>query len=100
MRKILSVVFVGVLAAEALMLGQAGDAAKVLAAARDALGGDKKLAAVMALTATGHNVRSNGQPSQSNDFEMALMQPDKFMRRDVLGNMNGQAIARTSGFNG
>jgi hypothetical protein len=100
MRKVLSFMFVGVLAAETLILGQGGDAAKVLAAAREALGGEKKLAAVTALTATGQNARSNGQASTSGEFEMALVLPDKYMRKDVIGNINGQSLARTSGFNG
>jgi hypothetical protein len=100
MRKVLSFAFVGVLAVETLVLGQGGDAVKVLAAAREALGGDKKLAAVLSLTATGHNAKSNGESSTSNDFDMAIALPDKFVRKDVLAVFNGMAIARTSGFNG
>jgi hypothetical protein len=100
MRKVLSLVFVGVLAAEVLTWGQGGDAANVLAAAREALGGDKQLAAITSLSATGHNARSNGQTSASSEFEMAMSLPDKFMRKDVLGNFSGQTIARTRGFNG
>jgi hypothetical protein len=100
MRRILSVVFLGVLVAEGLTLGQGSDAGRVLAAARDALGGEKKLTAVTSLTATGHNAQANGQTSVSRDFEMALVTPDKFMRKDTIGVMNGTPITRTSGFNG
>jgi len=87
-------------AGAALVAGQTPDVNKILADARDALGGDKKVAAVRTVTATGRSTRVNGNGSTPNDFEMAMELPDKFVKKDTIAMINGSAIARTSGFNG
>lgn len=95
--------FVGmaVLAAGTLAYGQTGDVNKILADARAALGGEKKLAAVRTFAATGLSTRVMGEQSSApTDAEMALELPDKFMKKDVLANIGSMTITRTSGFNG
>lgn len=83
------------------IFGQTSDATKVLADARQALGGEKKLDALKSLTVTGRSIRTmpNGQSSEG-DFEMAMELPDKFVRRDVLAAMGTMSVYRLSGFNG
>lgn len=91
----------GVLAGQAWVLGQAGDVSKILADVRDALGGEKKLAAVKTITVTGRAQRTNPSgTSTEQEFEMAIELPDKFMRRDVVMSMGNMSVYRTSGFNG
>jgi len=99
MKKVLNGVVVVLMAAGSLVLGQGSDVSKILEAARQALGG-AKLAAVKSFTATGHTLRSSGDTSTSNDFEMALELPDKFAKKEVILNMGSVSISRTSGFNG
>lgn len=84
----------------ALVAGQAPDVNKILADAREALGGDKKIAAVKTVTASGRSTRVTASGSTPNDFELAMELPDKFVKKDTLAMINGSAIARTSGFNG
>ncbi len=78
-----------------------GDATKVMADARQALGGARKLEALKTLAATGRTVRTmpNGN-TMEGDFEMALELPDKFVRRDVMAAMGNMSVYRLSGFNG
>jgi hypothetical protein len=80
---------------------QVGDVRQVLADARAALGGDKKLDAVKTLTLTGRTVRT-GQAGNTieGDFEATLAFPDKYVRRDMVANMGNMSIYRVSGFNG
>ncbi len=81
--------------------GQAQDVNKVLADARAALGGEKKLSSLKTLTATGQSVSvRDNKSSAPTDVEMALEMPDKFMKKDVMMVVNTSAITRTSGFNG
>jgi hypothetical protein len=88
------------LASGALVLGQGGDAAKILAAARAAMGGDA-LAATTSLAATGRLVKfTTGAPTDPSDFEMAMELPDKFFRKDVIAVISDNTISRTAGFNG
>lgn len=90
-----------VLGSQALAFGQTGDANKVLADARAALGGEKKLAALKTLAASGQSSRVMGETSTPpSDIELAFELPDKFMKKDVLANLGGMNITRTSGFNG
>jgi hypothetical protein len=88
-----------VMAAGAVLMAQNGDAAKVVADMRQALGGDK-LAKVSTLTATGKNQRANGETSISGDYEMALALPDRFVTTQVLASTPMGNVALTSGFNG
>ncbi|TAK16215.1 MAG: hypothetical protein EPO35_05810 [Acidobacteria bacterium] len=89
-----------VMAAGAVLFAQGGDAAKVMADMRQALGGDKKLAAVKALTAVGKNDRVSGERTISGDFEMALELPEKFLTKQTLAQTPMGAVALTVGFNG
>jgi hypothetical protein len=92
---------VSVVAAQAIVTAQGGDADRILAAARQALGGDKKLDAVKSLAIEGRAMRiSPAGTSTESEFEVAIELPDKFMRRDVLASMGNMSIYRHSGFNG
>ena len=81
---------------------QAPMATKVVAEARAALGGEAALSAVRTLTLDGHltPIGSDGSPRQAAPVSIAVELPDKYIRRDHLGNLNGTPIARTLGFNG
>ena len=78
---------------------QAGDAAKVMADMKAALGGDT-LAAVTTLTATGNAQRSMGERSMGGEYEMALELPGKFYAKQVMAQTPMGNIARKAGFNG
>jgi hypothetical protein len=90
-----------IVAAQAILAAQGGDVDKIMAAARQALGGEKKLDAVKSLAIEGRamRIRPDGTSTES-DFEAAIELPDKFMRRDVLASMGNMSIYRNSGFNG
>ena len=90
-----------VLAAALVAPAQVGDVNKILADARAALGGDKKLDAVKTLAMTGRTLRT--APSgltMEGDFEATIALPDKFVRRDMVANLGNMSIYRMSGFNG
>lgn len=101
MQKLLGFIGAAVMCAgAALVAGQTPDVNKILADAREALGGDKKVAAIRTVTASGRSTRVTANGSTPNDFEMAMELPDKFVKKDTLAMIAGTAIARTSGFNG
>jgi hypothetical protein len=90
-----------IVAAQAILSAQGGDTDKILAAAREALGGEKKLEAVKSLAIEGRTLRiSPAGTTTESDFELAIELPDKFMRRDAVVNMGNMSIYRNSGFNG
>jgi hypothetical protein len=92
---------VALAAAQAIVTAQGGDADRILAAARQALGGEKKLDGVKSLAIEGRAMRiSPAGTSTESEFEVAIELPDKFMRRDVLASMGNMSIYRNSGFNG
>jgi len=62
--------------------GQGRDAAQVLAAAREALGGDAVLAAVKSFVATGRTRQIRGNNLVPIEFEINCELPDKFVRKD------------------
>jgi len=62
--------------------GQRGDAAQVLAAAREALGGETTLAGVRTFVATGRSRQLRGNNLVPVEFEIACELPDKFVRKD------------------
>ena len=72
----------GVLIWDARTLGQASDAASVLAATRDALGGEKNLAAVKTFVATGRTRQLRGNNLIPIEFEINCELPDKYVRKD------------------
>ena len=101
MKRIFNLIVIAGLASQALVVGQGSDASKVLAMVRDALGGDKKLANVKTIAATGTSTKVNGDTSGApGDYELAIELPDKFMKKEVVATIGQNAIARTSGFNG
>jgi hypothetical protein len=101
MRKVLNTFVVMVVAAPVLAFGQGGDANKVLADMRAALGGDK-VAAVKSMSGAGRTMRtSQSGQSTENEFELVMELPDKYMMRSVIANMGPQmSIYRNAGFNG
>jgi len=60
------------------------DAARVLAAARDALGGDATLQSVKTFVATGRTRQLRGNNLVPIEFEINCELPDKFVRKDEI----------------
>jgi hypothetical protein len=101
MKRMLSCLALDALGVTTSIAAQAPDVNKVLADARAALGGEKKLTALKTFSATGQSTRVTGNASTPpGDFEMAFELPDRFMRKDVLAIVGPNTITRTSGFNG
>jgi hypothetical protein len=73
-------------------------AAKVLADARNALGGEQKLSAVRNFTTTGRTRRVQGDNLVPIEFEMAVELPDKYIRKDEIPAQESDPT--TQGFNG
>ena len=73
-------------------------AAKVLADARAALGGEAKLAAVKSFTTTGRTRRVQGDNLVPIEFEMLVELPDKYLRKDEVPAQESDPT--TIGFNG
>jgi uncharacterized membrane protein YgcG len=90
---------VAILAIEALVAGQVKDVNQVLADTRAALGGDK-IATVKTITAVGRTLRTAGDRTIENEFEMAMELPDKYVMRSVLAAMGNMSVYRNTGFNG
>src|SRR5262245_36061225 len=95
-------VFLALLAAEVLVVGQGADAKKVLSDLRAALGGEDKVAAVKTIAVEGQSTRvaPDGETSSGSDFEMAFDLPGKFMKREMFANLGGSKLYRRTGFNG
>jgi len=74
-----------------------GDATAVLAAARQALGGEKKLTAVKTLTAVGRTRQVRGDNLVPIEFEIFIELPDKYVRKDEIPAQESGPNA--SGFN-
>jgi hypothetical protein len=72
----------GVLIWDPLIRAQARQAAPVLAAVHEALGGDRNLAAVKTFLATGRTRQLRGDNLVPIEFEIACELPDKYVRRD------------------
>jgi hypothetical protein len=77
---------------------QKKDPAAVLAAARQALGGEKKLAAVKSFTATGRTRQVRGDNLVPIEFEIFVELPDKYLRKDEIPAQ--ETGPNASGFNG
>jgi len=78
--------------------GTSPDAGAVLAAAREALGGEQRLAAVKTFVATGRTRQVRGNNLVPIEFEILCELPDKYVRRDEIP---AQESGPTSiGFNG
>lgn len=96
---------VGLLAGAAGLAGRGaearqpgGDAAATLAAAREALGGEKAMAAVKSFVATGRTRQVRGNNLVPIEFEIACELPAKYVRRDEIPAQESEPT--TSGFNG
>ena len=101
MRRTIQALFLSLLAAEVLVVGQGADAKRVLTELRAALGGEEKLSAVKTVAIEGQVTRSGPEgASMSSDFELAFELPDKYMKSDVFANLGGTQLKRRSGFNG
>src|SRR5580704_13251034 len=90
-----------VLAVGALRAAQstpAVDPAAVLAAAREALGGDARLSAVKTFVATGRTQQVRGDNLVPIEFEISCELPDKYIRKDEIPAQ--QSGPTTIGFNG
>ena len=89
------------LAAAALPRAQApapDAAAGILTAAREALGGEKKLAALKTLVATGRTQQVRGNNLVPIEFEISIELPDKYVRKDEIPAQESDPT--TVGFNG
>jgi hypothetical protein len=91
MRSFGQFVLIGVLAAISLprvstltAQGPARDAAAVLAEAREALGGEKRLSAVKNFVVTGRTRQIRGDNLVPIEFEIAVELPDKYVRKDEI----------------
>src|SRR5215210_8869311 len=73
-------------------------AAKVLADARTALGGEQKITGVRNFTTTGRTKRVQGDNLVPIEFEMAVELPDKYIRKDEIPAQ--ESDPSTQGFNG
>src|SRR6476659_5691970 len=93
---------VGCLAALASSSGsvkaQPRDPAAILAAAREALGGEKKLSAVKSFTAAGRTRQVRGDNLVPIEFEISVELPDKYLRKDEIPAQ--ESGPTTIGFNG
>jgi hypothetical protein len=70
----------------------------VLTAAREALGGDKKLSAVKTIVATGRTRQVRGDNLVPIEFEIAIELPDKYVRKDEIPAQESEPT--TVGFSG
>jgi len=100
------IVFIGLLAAVSLQKvstttaaqAPARDAAAVLAEAREALGGEKRLSAVKNFVVTGHTRQVRGDNLVPIEFEIAAELPDRYVRKDEIPAQ--ESGPTSSGFNG
>src|SRR5262245_35499702 len=73
-------------------------AATVLAATRQALGGEQKLAAVKTVLATGRTRQVRGENLVPIEFEIAMELPDRYVRKDEIPAQ--ESGPTSSGFSG
>jgi len=75
-----------------------GEAAAILSAARDALGGEKRLSSVKSLVTTGRTQQVQGDNLVPIEFEISIELPDKYVRTDEIPARESGPSSR--GFNG
>ncbi len=101
MKKTIQAVFLTLLAAQVLVVGQGADAKKIVADIRAALGGEDKLAALKTISIEGQVSKVvNENTSAGSDFELAIELPGKYMKREVFINTGSMQLKRRVGFNG
>lgn len=93
-------VMAAVLAGGVNVLAQGGDAARVMAGVREALGGAAALAAVETLTAKGTITRVTPRGTTEGAAEVAIALPDRFMTRTAVAGEGSMTVYRHAGFNG
>ena len=76
----------------------ARDATAILAQAREALGGEKRLSAVKSFVATGRTRQVRGDNLVPIEFEIAVELPDKYVRKDEIPAQ--ESGPTSTGFNG
>jgi len=96
-RRLLAIVL-AVLIWDSRTLSQARDAESVLAATREALGGDKNLVAVKTFVATGRSRQLRGNNLVPIEFEISCELPDKYVRKDEFPAQDTDVTV--SGFRG
>src|SRR5882672_7046818 len=96
-RRLLPIVL-AVLIWDSRTLSQARDAESVLAATREALGGDKNLVAVKTFVATGRSRQLRGNNLVPIEFEISCELPDRFVRKDEIPAQDTDLTV--SGFSG
>ena len=74
------------------------DAGSVLAAVREALGGESRLSAVKTIVATGRTRQVRGDNLVPIEFEIGIEPPDKYFRKDEIPAQ--ESGPTTVGFNG
>jgi hypothetical protein len=77
---------------------QKPDAGAVMAAAREALGGEKRLSAVRSFSLTGRTQQVRGENPVPIEFEILCELPDRYARKDEIQAQ--QSGPTTIGFNG
>jgi hypothetical protein len=77
---------------------QTSDAPQVLAAAREALGGEKRLTAIKTFVATGRTRQVRGGNLVPVEFEITCELPDKYIRKDEIPAQDTDIAV--SGFSG
>jgi len=77
---------------------QKKDPAAILAAARAALGGERKLSSVKSFTATGRTRQVRGDNLVPIEFEISVELPDKYLRKDEIPAQ--ETGVSGAGFNG
>lgn len=101
MKKTIQAVFLTLLAAQVLVVGQGADVKKIVADIRAALGGEEKLAALRTIAVEGQVSKVvNESTSAGSDFELAIELPGKYMKQEVFANLGGMQLKRRVGFNG
>jgi hypothetical protein len=100
MRPVIHIAAALCLAAAVSSAGQvpAADASKVIAAAREALGGEKRLSAIKAFTVTGRTQQVRGNNLVPIEFEIVCEVPDKYRRTDEIPAQESGPTA--AGFSG
>lgn len=92
---------VAAFAASLALLAQSAappDAAAILAATREALGGEQKLSAVKTIVATGRTRQVRGNNLVPIEFEISIELPDRYLRKDEIPAQ--ESGPSTAGFNG
>ena len=78
--------------------GTSGEAAAILSAAREALGGEERLSSVKTIVASGRTRQVQGDNLVPIEFEITIELPDKYVRTDEIPARESGPNSR--GFNG